>query len=93
VSGFTLALEKGKGYEIFNIGNGSPVQLMDFIKTIESELGKEAKINFMPIQPGDVPETSADITKAKKMLGYEPKVSVAEGVKNFIVWYKDYYQK
>jgi len=93
VSGFSLALEKGKGYEIFNIGNGSPVQLMAFIKTIETELGIEAKINFMPIQPGDVPETSADISKAKELLGYEPKVSVGEGIKNFIDWYKEYYQK
>jgi UDP-glucuronate 4-epimerase len=91
VAGFSLALERGKGYEILNIGNGSPVQLMDFIKTIEAELGIEAKINFMPIQPGDVPATSADISKATRLLGYQPKVSVTEGVKSFIDWYKIYY--
>jgi UDP-glucuronate 4-epimerase len=91
VSGFSLALEHGKGYEIFNLGNGSPVHLMDFIKIIEEELGKKASINFMPLQAGDVPETYADVSKAKQMLGYEPKVSVAEGVERFIQWYKDYY--
>lgn len=91
VSGFTLALEKGKGYEIFNLGNGTPVDLMDFIKEIENELGIKAKINFMPLQAGDVPETSANISKAKEMLGYQPKTSVSEGVKKFLSWYKDYY--
>lgn len=91
VSGFSLALEKGKGYEIFNLGNGTSVHLIDFIKIIEHELGKEAIINFMPLQPGDVPETFADVSKAKNILGYQPKVSVPEGVKNFIDWYKEYY--
>jgi UDP-glucuronate 4-epimerase len=91
VSGFSLALEKGKGYEIFNLGNGSPVHLMDFIKIIEEELDKKATINFMPLQAGDVPETYADVSKAKRMLGYEPKVSVPQGVKNFVKWYKEYY--
>jgi len=92
VAGFTLALEKGVGYEIFNIGNGSPVQLMDFIQLIENELGVKAKINFMPIQAGDVPETSADISKAKELLGYQPQTAVAEGVKNFVAWYREYYK-
>ena len=91
VSGFSLSLEKGKGYEIFNLGNGSPVHLMDFIEVVESELGKKADINFMPLQPGDVPETYADISKAKRMLGYRPKVSVPEGVSKFVKWYKEYY--
>lgn len=91
VSGFSLALKKGKGYQIFNLGNGSPVHLMDFIKVIEEELHIKAIINFMPLQQGDVPETFADVSKAKEMLGYEPKTSVPEGVKNFIKWYKEYY--
>jgi UDP-glucuronate 4-epimerase len=67
------------------------VELMDFIATIEQELGKKAVINFLPIQAGDVPETTANITKAKKLLGYEPKVNIQTGVKNFIEWYKTYY--
>jgi UDP-glucuronate 4-epimerase len=91
VAGFSLALEKGKGYEIFNLGNGTPVALMDFIKTLEGELGIEAKINFMPLQAGDVPETSADISKAKLHLGYEPRTNVSSGVKKFVAWYKEYY--
>ncbi|MEN9920418.1 MAG: hypothetical protein RL538_311 [Candidatus Parcubacteria bacterium] len=93
VSGFSLALEKGKGYEIFNLGNGTPVNLMDFIRVIEEELGKKADINYMPLQPGDVPETFADVSKAKNMLGYQPQTSVETGVKNFIAWYRDYYGK
>lgn len=92
VEGFALALEKGQGYEIINLGNSQPVELMDFIATIEQELGKKAVINFLPIQAGDVPETSADITKAQRLLGYTPKVSIQAGVKNFIEWYKSYYK-
>jgi UDP-glucuronate 4-epimerase len=91
VSGFSLALEKGKGYEVFNIGNGTSVHLMDFIKVIEQELGKKATINFMPLQPGDVPETYANISKAETFLGYRSTVTVEEGVKNFISWYLEYY--
>lgn len=91
VSGFSLALEKSKGYEIFNLGNGNPVNLLDFINLIEEQLDKKAMINFMPLQPGDVPETYADITKAKQMLGYEPQVSIAEGVGKFVDWYREYY--
>lgn len=91
VSGFSLALEKGKGYEVFNIGNGTSVHLMDFIKIIEQEVGKKAIINFMPLQPGDVPETYANISKAETLLGYRSAVSVEEGVKNFISWYLEYY--
>ena len=92
VSGFSLALEKGKGYEIFNLGNGTSVHLMDFIKVIEEELGIKAKINFMPLQQGDVPETYADISKAKDILGFEPRVAVSEGVKNFVEWYQTYHK-
>jgi len=91
VEGFVLALQKPVRYEIINLGYGHPVALMDYIKNLENSLGKEAKINFMPIQPGDVPVTSADISKAKKILGFSPKVSVEEGVPQFVKWYKDYY--
>jgi UDP-glucuronate 4-epimerase len=91
VEGFFLALEKPMGYCIINIGNGNPTKLMDYVKFVEENLGKKAKINFMGMQPGDVKETSADISKAKELLGYEPKVNVEEGVKHFIDWYKDYY--
>ena len=91
VSGFSLALEKGTGYEIFNLGNGKPVNLMDFVHLIEKELGKKAIINFMPLQKGDVPETVADISKAQALLGFAPKTSIEEGIHNFLTWYREYY--
>jgi UDP-glucuronate 4-epimerase len=91
VSGFALALEKGGGYEIINLGHGSPVHLMEFIKVLETELGVPAKINFMPLQPGDVPETYADITKAGQLLGFDPQVPVQEGVRKFVSWYREYH--
>ncbi|MBW3003660.1 SDR family NAD(P)-dependent oxidoreductase [Candidatus Woesearchaeota archaeon] len=91
VLGFYLALSKPSGFEIINLGCGNPVKLMDFISIIEKELGKEAKKNFLPMQLGDVKRTFANISKAKEVLGYEPKVMVAEGVKRFIEWYKGYY--
>lgn len=92
VLGFVSALEKPLGFEIINLGYGDPVNLMKFIELIEQELGKKALINFMPMQPGDVPATYADISKAKELLGFSPKVRVEEGVPNFIRWYKDYYK-
>lgn len=93
VSGFLLALEKGTGYEIFNLGNGSPVELMDFINVIEKELGRTAIVHFKPLQPGDVPETAADISKAIRLLGYQPRTAIETGVKNFVQWYVTEYQK
>ncbi len=79
------------GFEIINLGNSTPVQLMDFIQCLEDKLGKKAIIDFQPIQAGDVPETSANIDKAKTLLGYEPKTAVKEGVGNFVDWYQSYY--
>ncbi len=93
VSGVVRALEtplKNKN-EIFNLGNSQPTPLNDFIFYIEQNLGKKAIRNNMPMQPGDVEKTSADISKAKKLLGYEPKTSVEEGVKKFVEWYRSYY--
>jgi len=91
VSGFVLALEKNKGFNIYNIGAGQPVGLMSFIYAIENSLGKKAVINYEPIQAGDVPETSANIEKSRKILGYSPKIMIDEGVNNFVGWYKEYY--
>ena len=91
VDGILSALEKNFGFEIFNLGNSTPVKLNCFIECIEKELGKKAKKNLMEIQPGDVPETFADIKKSKKMLGFEPKVKIEEGIKKFVKWYKEYY--
>jgi len=79
--------------EIINLGNSKPIELNYFIELLEKEIGKEAKKNLLPMQPGDVLETYADITKAKKILGWEPKTKIEEGVKKFVKWYKDYYGK
>ncbi|MFP3859373.1 MAG: NAD-dependent epimerase [Bacteroidales bacterium] len=79
-------------YKVYNIGNSSPVHLMDFIHAIEESLGKEAQKNYLPLQPGDVPKTWADVENLKNDMGYQPTTSVKEGVKRFIDWYRDYYQ-
>lgn len=71
-------------YEILNLGNSSPISLIDMIKTIAKELGVEPKINKLPMQPGDVEITFADISKAKDLIGYEPKTSFEDGIKKFI---------
>ncbi|MBO8131126.1 MAG: GDP-mannose 4,6-dehydratase [Candidatus Marinimicrobia bacterium] len=92
VSGVISCLFKPFKYEIFNLGRSKSEKLMDFIYFIEKYLGKKAEINFLPIQPGDVPETYADIQHARDLLGYEPEVDIAIGVKKFIDWYIDYYK-
>jgi UDP-glucuronate 4-epimerase len=79
-------------YEIYNIGNNSPVPLMDFINSIEKSTGIEAKKNFMPLQPGDVISTHADCSKIINNLNYSPTTSLQVGVDNFVHWYKEYYK-
>ena len=91
VEGTIAALKRPFPYEVFNLGNSSTVELLEFIKIIEDELGKEAEKNMMPIQPGDVPETSADIKRSKEMLGFKPKTSIREGISKFLKWYREYY--
>lgn len=91
VKGTINALEKSYSYEIFNLGNNKPVRLEYFIECIEKELGKKAKKKYLPLQPGDMLETYADIERSTKMLDYYPKTSVEEGIKKFINWYKSYY--
>lgn len=82
-------MENKNVYEILNIGNSSPVSLKEMILTIGQALGVEPKIKQLPMQPGDVDRTYADISKAKKLIGYEPKVSFKDGIKNFVNWYKE----
>ncbi|NQU98159.1 SDR family NAD(P)-dependent oxidoreductase [Candidatus Woesearchaeota archaeon] len=91
IKGVLLAIDSGLKFEIFNLARGEKVQLMDFILSIEDCLGMKAKKKMLPMQPGDVKGTNGDISKARKMLGYNPKVSVKEGVKKFIDWYNEYY--
>jgi UDP-glucuronate 4-epimerase len=78
-------------HRIYNIGNNSPVQLMDYIGALEDCLGIEAKKNMLPLQPGDVPDTYADVTALVEDVGYRPATSVRDGIANFVDWYKDYY--
>ena len=78
-------------YDIYNIGNGSPSQLMDYVGAIEDTLGKKADINFMPLQPGDVPATFASTDKLQKATGFKPYTNIKDGVRNFIDWYREYY--
>ena len=79
-------------WRIYNIGNNNPVKLMDYIDALQKTLGKKAKINFLPLQPGDVPDTYASVDNLKKEFNYKPKTSVTEGVSNFVKWYKNYYK-
>ena len=83
--------ENGDLYQLYNIGNSKPVKLMDFIKSIESISGIEAKLDFQPMQPGDVNQTWADIEDLINNYNYKPKYSVEAGVKKFIDWYIKYY--
>jgi UDP-glucuronate 4-epimerase len=87
VDGFILAMENTGGFKIYNLGRGSPVKLMDFIRCIEQGLKKKAEMNMLPMQPGDVKSTFADITRAREELGYSPKIDINEGVQKFINWY------
>jgi UDP-glucuronate 4-epimerase len=78
-------------YKIYNIGNSSPVELMAFIEAIEKTLGKEAKKNMLPLQPGDVPATWADVSDLVEDLKYQPNTSIQAGVERFVAWYKEFY--
>ena len=78
-------------YRVFNIGNNKPVKLMDFISSLEKCLDKKAKMIFLEMQLGDVLTTYADITALNKLVGFEPKTSIDEGLANFVSWYKEYY--
>ena len=79
-------------WRIYNIGNNKPIKLMDYLDALQKILGKKAKINFLPLQPGDVPDTYASVDNLKKKFNYQPKTTVTQGVSNFVKWYKDYYK-
>ncbi len=78
-------------YKLYNIGNNNPVELMHYIETLEKALGKTAKKNLLPMQPGDVPATYADVADLETDVGFKPQTSVEEGIENFVQWYKKYY--
>ena len=78
-------------FRVVNIGNSNPINLMDFIKKLENILGKEAKLNFLRMQDGDVQKTHSDIKLLKALTGFEPKTNIHDGVSKFVKWYKSYY--
>ena len=78
-------------YRVFNIGNGNPTPLMDYIAALETELGIEANKEFLPMQPGDVPATSADTRELGEWVGFQPDTPVKHGVAEFVAWYRDFY--
>jgi len=78
-------------YRIYNIGNNNPVKLMDFIAAIEAALGQEAEKEMLPIQPGDVPSTYADVDALEQAVGFRPSTPLKTGVERFIAWYREYY--
>ena len=78
-------------YRVFNIGNNRPVPLLDFIGALEEALGRKAKMQLLPMQPGDVPSTMADVTELESAVGFRPATTVREGIGRFVAWYKEYY--
>ncbi|MBU0766692.1 GDP-mannose 4,6-dehydratase [Patescibacteria group bacterium] len=92
VAGTIGAIDNNAEEEAYNLGSGRQEELMDFITTIEEACGKEAQKNFMPMQKGDVRASLADVSKAKRDLGYEPKTQIKDGVPKFVEWYREYYR-
>jgi len=86
------SLSSAAPHRVVNIGNSDKVRLLDFVEAIETECGKEAIRNYMPMQKGDVPATWADATLLKKLTGYAPETDVKQGIKQFVAWYRDYYK-
>ena len=80
-------------YRLYNIGNEQPVELLHYIEVLEQCLGCKARMEMLPLQAGDVPDTEADVTELIQSIGYAPKISVATGIANFVSWYRDYYRE
>lgn len=79
-------------YKIYNIGNNQPVELLTFIEVIEKAMGKKARKNFLPMQPGDVPRTYADVDELMQDVGFKPTTTIEQGIEKFVRWYQDFYQ-
>ncbi|KAG5175170.1 hypothetical protein JKP88DRAFT_351635 [Tribonema minus] len=93
VDGVLRALDTPLGYQIYNLGRGEPTRLSRFINLVEANVGRKAIIRVCPEQPGDVPRTCADISKARRLLGYDPKVSFEDGIAATVAWYKATYMQ
>ncbi len=79
-------------YRLYNVGRGEPVKLLRFIELLEEALGRQAEKDFLPMQPGDVESTHADVTALREAVGYRPEVSLEEGIGRFVAWYRDYHR-
>lgn len=93
INGIVSSMKLDTGFNIFNIGNPNSIELLDFIRCIEKEMQKKAMLNFLPLQDGEMLSTQADIKESKEVLGFEPLVSIEQGIKYFINWYKEYSNK
>jgi len=93
VDGIVRSIDRPYPYQIFNLGKGSGTSLKDFIDLVQENTGKEAIVRIMPDQPGDVPYTCADVSKAQTLLGYVSKVPFEEGIRRTVAWYKNAYEK
>lgn len=92
VQGVVSAIDHNYDFEVFNLGGGKTEELMDYVSTLEKALGKEGKKEFLPMQPGDVVATTADVSRAKQKLGYEPNTHIDTGIPRFVEWYREYYR-
>ena len=89
VDGIIASLDLAPGFEIFNLGGAETTRLGDLVRWLAEELAVEPRIEYLPDQPGDVPITYADVSKAQRMLGYAPKVPIREGLRRFVAWYRE----
>lgn len=90
IDGVVRAMQRCEGYEIYNLGRSQPIRLGELVSAIEKALGKKAIINRLPMQPGDVKQTYADITKARERLSYEPKTELRVGLEHFVRWLRKF---
>ena len=90
VHGIRMAIKENYNCEIFNLGNDKTVKVLDMVRIIEKNVGKKAKIEYLPMQLGDVKKTHADINKAKSMISYDPKTDFEQGSEKFIDWFSKY---
>ena len=90
VDGIVASLDLAPGFEIFNLGGAETTRLDDLVRWLAEELAVEPRIEYLAVQPGDVPITYADVSKAQRMLGYSPKVGIREGLRRFVAWYRDH---
>lgn len=93
VQGVVTSLDRANGYHVYNLGESDGVALPRMVKAFEDAIGKKARIRITELLPGEIPKTLADISRAKQDLGYEPKTSIEEGAKQFVEWYREWYEK